>query len=67
MLKSSENSIFVCPIVFGSAAVYLGKKSEEFATHKWVLYIRGPSGEDLSTFVEKVAFTLHPSFTKPVR
>ena len=48
-------------------AYYLGKKAEEFSTHRWVLYVRGPQGEDISTFVEKVSFTLHPSFPNPVR
>lgn len=51
----------------GSMAIHLGKKAEEFKTHQWVLYIRGPQDEDLSTFVEKVSFTLHPSFANPVR
>lgn len=51
----------------GSVAVHLGKKSEEYSTHRWKLYIRGPNYEDLSTFIDKVAFTLHPSFAEPVR
>ncbi|RYY84195.1 hypothetical protein EON63_09735 [archaeon] len=48
-------------------AFYLGKKAEEFATHRWTLYVRGPRDEDLSSFVEKVIFTLHPSFPQPIR
>jgi YEATS domain-containing protein 4 len=48
-------------------AYYLGKKAEEFATHRWSLYVRGPQGEDISTFIEKVTFILHPSFQDPVR
>ncbi len=51
----------------GSIAFYLGKKAEEYSTHRWTLYVRGPQDEDLSTFIEKVAFTLHPSFANPVR
>jgi len=47
-------------------ALALGKKSE-FATHRWVFYIRGPNFEDLSTFISKVVFSLHPSFVIPVR
>eukprot|EP01031_Cornospumella_fuschlensis_P026775 gene26775-32353_t len=65
--ERTSNTIVVCPIVYGSIAFYLGKKAEEFATHKWTLYIRGPRDEDLSTFVDKVIFTLHPSFAQPVR
>eukprot|EP01040_Poterioochromonas_malhamensis_P010725 gene10725-11685_t len=53
-----------CPIVYGSIAFYLGKKAEEFNTHRWSLYVRGPH---LSIFIEKVAFTLHPSFEQQVR
>jgi hypothetical protein len=51
----------------GSIAVHLGKKADEQATHRWSLFVRGPNHEDLSCFVEKVAFTLHPSFPEPVR
>lgn len=45
----------------------MGKKAEEFSTHSWKLYIRGPNEEDLTSFIDKVAFTLHPSFAEPVR
>ena len=45
----------------------LGKKLEESATHRWILYIRGPNDEDLSCFIEKVVFVLHPSFNPPIR
>jgi YEATS domain-containing protein 4 len=62
-----SNTTVICPIVYGSMAFFLGKKAEEFCTHRWTLYVRGPQDEDLSTFVEKVAFTLHPSFPNPVR
>lgn len=60
---------FTCFLVFviGSVAIHLGKKAEEFSTHSWKLFIRGPNDEDLSTFVDRVAFTLHPSFAEPVR
>jgi YEATS domain-containing protein 4 len=56
-----------CPVVIGSIAHWLGKKADESATHKWTLYVRGPNNEDLSTFIAQVAFTLHPSFSEPVR
>ncbi len=51
----------------GSIAFYLGKKADQLATHRWTLFVRGPNDEDLSVFIEKVAFTLHPSFAEPVR
>jgi YEATS domain-containing protein 4 len=57
----------VClPIVYGSIAFPL-KKVEEYNTHIWYLYIRGPSHEDLSSAISKVIFQLHPSFAQPVR
>lgn len=58
---------FYCSHMTGSIAFYLGKKAQEYQTHRWTLYVRGPQDEDLSTFVSKVAFTLHPSFAEPVR
>jgi YEATS family len=61
----------VClPIVHGSVAFYLGKKAEnknEFQSHQWTLYLRGPNNEDLSHCIEKVVFQLHPSFAQPIR
>lgn len=64
--KRGEDVCVVCPIVYGSLAHFLGKKSEE-ATHKWTLFVRGPNDEDLSTFVAQVCFSLHPSFAEPLR
>lgn len=66
--RKREDSVtcVVCPIVYGSLAYFLGKKSEE-ATHKWTLFVRGPNDEDLSTFVAQVCFSLHPSFPEPLR
>jgi hypothetical protein len=63
-------NFFFCFMIIkysGSIAVHLGKKADEQATHRWSLFVRGPNHEDLSCFVEKVAFTLHPSFPEPVR
>lgn len=62
-----QSTVVACPIIFGSIAFYLGKKADEFATHKWTLFVRGPNGEDISCFIEKVVFNLHPSFAVPVR
>ncbi len=64
-----NDTIVVCPIVYGSAAFYLGKKGKggETSTHRWTLFVRGPNDEDLSVFVSKIAFSLHESFAEPVR
>ena len=67
MKRRLAQTTVACPIVYGNFAQSLGKKAEETATHKWTLFVRGPSDEDLSSFVSKVAFSLHPSFAHPVR
>jgi YEATS domain-containing protein 4 len=62
-----ENCTACLPIVTGSVAFYLGKKADEYQTHQWTLYLRGPRNEDLSTVASKVVFQLHASFAQPVR
>ena len=62
-----SNTTACLPIIYGSIAHYLGKKADEFQTHEWSLYVRGPNHEDLSSVITSVVFTLHPSFAKPVR
>eukprot|EP00743_Colponemidia_sp_Colp-15_P008353 GILK01009072.1.p1 GENE.GILK01009072.1~~GILK01009072.1.p1 ORF type:complete len:225 (+),score=18.44 GILK01009072.1:28-675(+) len=54
-------------IVYGTIAFWMGKKADEFHSHKWTVYVRGVYGEDISYFIKKVVFTLHPSFTNHVR
>ena len=53
------------PIIFGTHAVYLGKKASEDKNHKWCCYVRGLNGEDISRFVSKVEFDLDKSFPEP--
>lgn len=65
--KRVPNTTVACPIIYGSIAYYLGKRAEEYATHKWSLFVRGPNGEDLSCFIAKVVFHLHPSFALSIR
>ncbi|KAK7252962.1 hypothetical protein RIF29_37292 [Crotalaria pallida] len=55
------------PIVYGSVAFYLGKKASESQSHKWTVYVRGASNEDLGVLIKKVVFQLHPSFNNPTR
>jgi YEATS domain-containing protein 4 len=63
-----DNTTVCLPVVHGSVAFYLGKKvADEFQTHQWTLYLRGPNNEDLSCCISKVIFQLHPSFAQPVR
>ena len=58
------------PIVFGSIAFWLGKKSVIGSmdhTHRWMVYLRHAEDKDLSYAVSKVVFTLHPSFVNHIR
>lgn len=61
------NTTACLPFVYGSVAVYLGNKADDYNTHKWTLYLRGANNEDLSSCIAKVVFQLHPSFAQPVR
>lgn len=55
------------PVITGTCAFYLGKKASEYQSHKWTVYMRSPSGEDLQHVLKKVTFVLHESFTNPKR
>jgi len=60
------NTTICLPICYGSIAFPL-VKPEEYNTHRWTIYVRGPNNEDLSHGIAKVVFQLHPSFPQPVR
>lgn len=73
-ISTEESTVEVSvPLVYGSIAVPLGKKGDDSATHQWGIYIRSPNRNgahthnDLSLFIDKVIFSLHPSFPKPTR
>ena len=55
------------PIIIGTIAYYLGKKADEYHSHRWTVYARGLDGEDLTRCVKSVTFTLHPSFDEAQR
>lgn len=55
------------PIVYGTTAFWLGKKASETQSHKWTVYVRGASNEDLGVIIKRVVFQLHPSFENPMR
>lgn len=55
-------------IVYGNVARYFGKKRDEDGhTHQWTVYIKPYKNEDMSTYVKKVHFKLHESYTNPNR
>jgi transcription initiation factor IIF auxiliary subunit len=62
---ATKHRIIHKPIIFGTHAVYLGKKASEDKNHKWCCYVRGLNGEDISRFVSKVEFDLDKSFPEP--
>ncbi|XP_057530174.1 transcription initiation factor TFIID subunit 14b-like [Amaranthus tricolor] len=55
------------PIVYGTIAFWLGRKATESQSHRWTVYVRGATNEDLSVVVKRVVFQLHPSFNNPIR
>ena len=57
----------VVPICYGTCAYWLGKKADEYHSHKWTVYLREPEHGDLSHVISKVVFNLHPSFKEPTR
>ncbi|KAL8476462.1 hypothetical protein ACS0TY_028939 [Phlomoides rotata] len=62
--KDSEISV---PIVYGTIAFWLGRKASESQSHKWTVYVRGATNEDLGVVIKRAVFQLHPSFNNPVR
>jgi len=56
-----------CLLRTGAAAFWLGKKADEYNSHKWTAYVRAANNEDLGSVVKKVVFQLHPSFKNPTR
>ncbi|TKY67642.1 Transcription initiation factor TFIID subunit 14b [Spatholobus suberectus] len=63
-LKDLEISV---PIVYGNTAFWLGKKASEYQSHKWTVYVRGATNEDLGTIIKRAVFQLHSSFNNPTR
>lgn len=63
-LKDVEISI---PIVYGNVAFWLGKKASEYQSHKWTVYVRGATNEDLGVVIKRAVFQLHSSFNNPTR
>lgn len=40
---------------------------ERSQSHKWTVYVRGASNEDLGVVIKRAVFQLHPSFNNPIR
>lgn len=63
-LKDVEISV---PIVYGNIAFWLGKKASEYQSHKWTVYVRGATNEDIGVVIKRAVFQLHSSFNNPTR
>lgn len=67
-LSKRLKDVEICvPIVYGTIAFWLGKKATETQSHKWTVYVRGATNEDLGVVIKRAVFQLHPSFNNPVR
>lgn len=63
-----KGQTIIKPIVYGNFAKHMGKKREEDGhTHNWTVYVRPYKNEDMSTYVKKVHFKLHDSYTNQNR
>lgn len=53
-------------VIVGNVSKYLvaeNRKENDKATHKWMVYVRGPTHEpDISYYIKSVWFFLHPSY-----
>ncbi|XP_010548291.1 PREDICTED: transcription initiation factor TFIID subunit 14 [Tarenaya hassleriana] len=66
--KRRVRDVEICvPIVCGSIAFHLGRKATETQSHKWTVYVRGATNENLGVVIKRVIFQLHPSFNNPTR
>ncbi|XP_048230010.1 transcription initiation factor TFIID subunit 14b isoform X2 [Ricinus communis] len=63
-IKDVEISV---PVVYGTIAFYLGRKASETQSHRWTVYVRGATNEDIGVVIKRVVFQLHPSFSNPTR
>lgn len=66
-MKPTEPRPKVLPLVLGTVSFWLGKKADEYHSHRWTTYVRHPEGKSLSQVVDHVIFQLHPSFPDPTR
>ena len=66
-MSESKNEIIIKPFIYGSIAMYLGKKGQQNNSYKWCVYVRGVHNENISNFIKEVQFTLHDSFENKVR
>lgn len=58
-------------VIYGNTAKKMGDNKPPNAppehTHIWTIFVRSPTGEDISYFVKKVVFKLHETYPNPIR
>ncbi|KAI7820098.1 yeats family-domain-containing protein [Kickxella alabastrina] len=59
--KRLKGVVISRPIVYGNIAIELPTQKSN-NTHKWTVFLRGPNGQDISSFIHKVEFKLHETF-----
>lgn len=60
--------VIVKPIAYGNTAKHFGsKRDSDGHTHKWTLYLRSLTNEDLSNYIHRVQFRLHETYPNNVR
>lgn len=54
---------------FTQTCIYIYIFSIRFRSqsHKWTVYVRGATNEDLGGVIRRAVFQLHPSFNNPMR
>ena len=68
MAQASDSGLLHKPFVIGSIATWLGKKADETRSHEWTVFLRSANAdEDMSTYIKKVVFILHPTLQPPTR
>jgi len=68
-VTSREKGLHIVkPILYGNISKSFGKKREEDGhTHQWTVYVKPYRNEDMSSYVKKVHFKLHDSYSNPNR
>jgi YEATS domain-containing protein 4 len=56
---------FSFPVITGTLAFSLGKKASEYATHRWTVYLRSPTGEDLTHILKKASHFIFKDVQPP--
>lgn len=65
-LNAPVPAVYMKSIVYGFVRFHL-TRAESREWHCWSLFLQSNTGQDLSTFISKVSFIIHPDFTLNVR